>query len=240
MDEDETENRVEHEVAPPVENENVQDKVENEEPRQSQEDVQERNWKAIRQKQADLERQLREKDEFIQKVILSQQPQVLQKNEEVDLAPDEYANYGGVHKVAQKTVQPLEQKLKQLEDQIAYQNFLKEYPDYEQTVTKEALSLLEQEKPKIAEKLLKLKDDPLAMATLSYEYIKAYNIGDKLPQARRVREVEKKLEKSSKTVQSPLAYDKRPMAQAFRETDADRKAIYEEMMGFAAGSGFGY
>jgi hypothetical protein len=72
------------------------------------------------------------------------------------------------------------------------------------------------------------------MAITSYKYIKALNLVDKVPNARRVREVEKKLDRNGKTIQSPMAFDKRPMAQAFKSTEADKNRLYEEMMGYAS------
>ena len=62
------------------------------------------------------------------------------------------------------------------------------------------------------------------------------NLGDKVPSARRAKEVEKKLEQNAKTVQTPQAYDKRPMAQAFQMSKAEMANIYKEMMGYAAGN----
>lgn len=72
------------------------------------------------------------------------------------------------------------------------------------------------------------------MAIASYKYIKALNLVDKIPNSRRVKEVEKKLDRNGKTIQSPLAFDKRPMAQAFKSTQEDKNRLYEEMMGYAS------
>ena len=72
------------------------------------------------------------------------------------------------------------------------------------------------------------------MGLHSYKYIKALGLLDKVPDARHKKEVVQKLERNAKSVQSPTAYDKRPMAQAFVSTQADNKRLYEEMMGYAA------
>ena len=71
------------------------------------------------------------------------------------------------------------------------------------------------------------------MGLQSYKYIKALGIVEKLPESRHKKEVVQKLEKNAKAVQSPTAYDKRPMAQAFKATQADSKKLYEEMMFYA-------
>ena len=240
MNEVETENSSETEVAPPVEqvdvNQDVAEKVEQQEP---QEDAQERNWRAQRQRQAELERQVKEKDEQLRLFMKAFQQKEQPKQVEEDDPEDEYANYAGVKKHARKVVEPLEQEVQMLKQQLAYNNLLKKFPDYESVMTADAISLFEQEEPELAQIVAELKD-PIKMGIQTYKYVKALNIGDKVPNARRVREVEKKLEKNQKTVQSPMAYDKRPMAQAFKDSEADKKALYEEMMGFAqqAGSGF--
>jgi hypothetical protein len=52
--------------------------------------------------------------------------------------------------------------------------------------------------------------------------------------ARREKEVDKAIAKSEKSITSPMAYDKRPIAQAFKLTDAMKKDLYREMHGYAA------
>ena len=64
-----------------------------------------------------------------------------------------------------------------------------------------------------------------------------------MAEKRHAKEVEKKIEKNEKTVQSPQAYNKRPMAQAFSMTnmsDGEKTKLYEEMMGYASQAGHGY
>lgn len=58
-------------------------------------------------------------------------------------------------------------------------------------------------------------------------------IVQKVPESRRTKEIEKAVEKAEKAVQSPAAFDKRPIAQAFKMTDAMKKDLYREMTGYA-------
>jgi hypothetical protein len=60
------------------------------------------------------------------------------------------------------------------------------------------------------------------------------NLQAKVPDSRRSKEIDQKLEKNAKTVQSPLANDKRPMAQAFKLTEAEKSQLQDEMMRYAA------
>jgi len=60
------------------------------------------------------------------------------------------------------------------------------------------------------------------------------NLLEKVPETRRRKEIDKAIEKSEKAIQSPIAYDKRPIAQAFKMTDAMKKDLYREMHGYAA------
>lgn len=238
MDETATENNAIQEVEPPELQENVQETVENAELQQNREDAQERNWRAMRQKQADLERQLKDREELLSRLLANAVPPQKQPVEE-EIPDDEYSTYAGVKSVARKQVQPLEQKIEQLEAKLRYRELVEKYKDFEEVVNADTLSLLEQEDPELAQIIADLKD-PVKMGIQSYKYIKALNLSSKVPNARRVREAEKKIEKSEKAIQSPLAYDKRPMAQAFRETEAEKKQLYEEMLGFASKAGFSY
>lgn len=202
----------------------------------SQDDYQARNWAAMRHKMYELEQKLKEKDDLIAKAILTK----TQKEEEPEIAPDEYANYGGVQKVAKKTVQPLEEKLQKLEEELAMQkqrellhSLRNKFSDFDQVVTPETLAILEQKEPELASSIADLRD-PYKIGVQSYKYIKALNLQDDVPAKRRQKEAQKMLEKNEKSVPTPQAFDKRPMAQAFRMTEEEKNAIYNEMMGFAS------
>jgi len=49
-----------------------------------------------------------------------------------------------------------------------------------------------------------------------------------------VKDINEAIEQGEKAVTSPMAFDKRPIAQAFQLTDAMKKDLYREMHGYAA------
>lgn len=238
-------NSEEYEVAPQEtdHNESMQDtqKSQAEAHRLEKEAEQERNWRAMRQREKDLEYQLKQRDELLERVLQStrQQP-VSQEVVEEDEPDEEYVPAGKVKGIARRTVQPLEKKIADLEAKIAQQEQQKlvqslhsKYSDFDDVVNVETLEMLEKTEPELAATIAQFKD-PYKMGLHAYKYIKALGLIDKLPEARHTKEVVQKLEKNSKAVQSPVAYDKRPMAQAFKSTQADKTRLYEEMMAYAS------
>lgn len=243
MDEEQIQNSEVEEVAPP---ENVPDDSTQAESAvqadTSYKEEQERNWKAMRQRQKEIEEDNRRKDEFIAQLLQAQKQQapahVVEQEEQID--PEEFANYNGVQKVTKKTVQPLEEKINKLESLLQKQEqekkiseFRSKYPDFDEVVNIETLELLEKKEPELAFEISQLKD-PFKMGFQSYKLIKALGLAEQVPNARRVKEIDQKIEKNSKAVQSPQAFDKRPMAKAFKTTAADQKRLYEEMMFYAS------
>ena len=113
------------------------------------------------------------------------------------------------------------------------------YTDFDDVVNPETIAILEEQEPELAQTIIDLKD-PYKIGMQTYKYIKALNIVDSVPQARRSKEVGKKIEENKKTVQSPQAFDKRPMAQAFKLTETEKTKLYEEMMSCASQAGFSY
>lgn len=237
-------NSEELEVAPQETDVNETDAQDEAQQDHQQEDVQvdeqERNWRAMRQRQKELEWQLQQKEQMINEFIKTQrQPAAQQPVEEsFNFDPSDYSTYEGVEKLAGKKVQPLEKKIAELEAKIAEQeqkkllNSLKvEFPDFDDVVNVETLELFEKTEPQLAATID--TSDPYRFGIQAYKLIKAYGLTDKLPSARRKKEVEQKLAQSKNTVQSPQAYEKRPMAQAFRTTQSDSKKLYEEMMYYA-------
>jgi hypothetical protein len=75
--------------------------------------------------------------------------------------------------------------------------------------------------------------DPYKIGATSYKYIKALGLGQSAKEAKRTKEVEKAIEKAESAVPSPASFEKRPIAQAFKLTDAMKKDLYREMHGFA-------
>lgn len=209
---------------------------------QARDDANERNWRAMRQRQKEMEYELKQKNEMLEKLLqyhqpARQEPQTIAEPEDPD---DEFVPAGKVKGIARKTVQPLEKKIQDLEAKLAQQEQQKlmsslqsKYPDFEDVVNVETLEMLEKTEPELASTIASFKD-PYKMGLQSYKYIKALNLLDKLPDARRKKEVVQKLDKNSKAVQSPTAYDKRPIAQAYKASQADSKRLYEEMMHYAS------
>ena len=203
-------------------------------------DEQERNWKNMRQRQKEMEIAIKQKDEILEKLLQSQKPQAPTPIVEEEDPDEDYVPAGRVKGIARRTVQPLEKKIQELEARLSQQDedkkirqFRKQYPDFDDVVNVETLELLEKNEPDLAATIAQMKN-PYTMGLHSYKYIKALGLADAVPNARRVKEVDKKLEKNSKAVQSPQAFDKRPMAQAFKSTAADQKRLYEEMMQYAS------
>lgn len=226
-------NSASEEVAPPEAE--VQEAPQ--EQQQPAEDRQDRNWKAARQRIEELERQNREKEELLKKAFDFQQAyqKPAQVADEPDEPDDEYIPKGRVKKLAKKEVEPLQKEIEELKAQLTVQkqrdmlNSLRsKYSDFDDIVNPDSLALFEEKEPELAQTIAEIKD-PYKLAIQSYKYIKASGIADEVPNKRHAKEAEKKLEKNSKTVQSPLAYDKRPMAQAFKMTEAERSKLWEEM-----------
>lgn len=201
---------------------------------------QERNWRAMRQRQKEMEYELKQKNEMLDRFMQMNQtpaPQVIVEEEEPD---EEYVPAGKVKGIAKRTMQPLEKKIQDLEAKIAQQEQNKliqslrtSYSDFDDIVNVETLEMLEKHEPELAATIAQFKD-PYKMGLHSYKYIKALGLADKVPEARRSKEIVQKIEKNSKAVQSPTAHEKRPMAQAFISTQAEKTRLYEEMMMYAA------
>lgn len=242
---DEVVNQSLNEEVAPLETENqespqVQSKVSEEKPK---EDTQNHNWKELNRAKKDLERKLKEQRELNEKLMQyvapPQRPQSIEEPEEPD---DDFISKGKVKKVARKTVEPLEKKIEELESRLEQQRqynqfseLKKRFPDFDEVVNPDTLALLEENEPELAQTIADLKD-PYKVGMQSYKYIKSLKLASSqaVAESRNAKEIEKKIEKNSKTVQSPQAFDKRPMAQAFRMTDAMKQELFREMMGYAA------
>ena len=205
-----------------------------------EEDHQERNWRAMERRQKELELEIRRRDEVLDTVLKNQTPATKTVEEDPDDPDEEYVPAGRVRKIASKQVKPLEEKVKQLEAQVAQQALNKKmdslrtrFSDFDDVVNIETLELLEQNEPELAATIGETTD-PYKIGIQSYKYIKALGLVDKLPTAKRKKEIDKKIEKNEKSVQSPTAYEKRPVAQAMKSTAADKKRLYEEMMFYAS------
>lgn len=230
------------EVAPPEENpvNQANDAL------KARQEADERNWKAMRQKNAELERRLKEREEMLDKMLNAQLSNQTTQKQEVDeldsIGAEEYIPKGKVEKLVEKKAQKYAEEIakREVERHIQKQNdsqFLdrlnRQYSDFSEIVNPETLSLLEEKEPELAQTIADLKD-PYKIGMQSYKYIKAMSLSQKAPEVRRQKEIDKQIEKSEKAIQSPVAFDKRPIAQAFQLTDAMKKDLYREMMGYAS------
>lgn len=240
------ENSVMPEVATPETNHAVQ--AEAPPPVETKQD---KNWREMRMKQQQLENELRmqkEMNERLMQMTLANQPTPKQEVDELDsLSDDEFLPKGKVKKLMQKerdsikkeALQEFENIQKQREQSRFLDNLKSRFSDFDEVVNADTMALLEEKDPELAQTIVELKD-PYKIGVQTYKYIKAMKLSEKVPDARRAKEVDKKLEQNAKTVQTPQAYDKRPMAQAFKMTDSDYKDLYKEMMGYASQASYSY
>ena len=243
-----------NEVAEVVTQDKSHEPVANEQQKSQEQidDRQERNWKAVRERQKELEKELRMQRDMNERLLqLATQNAPKPEVDELDqIGDEEFIPKGKVNKlverkaqrIAEETVKRETEKFMHQHQQSQFMDRLKrQFSDFDEIVNPETLSILEEQDPELAVTIADLKD-PYKIGLQSYKYIKAAGIAEKVPSARRQREVEKKLEQNAKTVQSPQAYDKRPMAQAFKmaDTKEEQRKLYEEMLGYASTAGFSY
>lgn len=207
---------------------------------------QERNWNEVRRKQRESNAKIEAQQEVIE--LLKQQmkspTQESKPDKFADVDPEDYPTWGQVNekftKDTESIVKDTYRKLEAEKNKARFHERLqKEFEDFDSVVNPESLALLEEKKPKLAASIAEHKD-PYVMGLQAYHYLQAMNLSSDVSGKRHAKEVEKKLEQNENTVQSPQAYNKRPMAQAFQYSEADSSKLYEEMMGCAAKSGFGY
>jgi len=232
------------EVAP-QESQNHREGTESE-PQNSKPEVdnwQQRNFKAIRDRQKELERDLQMQRDLNEKLMAmakaSQPPPPIEVDELDSISDEEYVPKGKSKKLVRKEVEPLRKEIEELKMQLnrrdkqdQFHSLKRQFADFDEVVNNQTMALLEETEPELAETILDLKD-PYKIGVQTYKYIKALGIQGKLPDARRAKEVDQKLAANAKTIPSPIASDKRPMAQAFRLTEAEKSKLYEEMTGYA-------
>lgn len=242
---EEVQNSVVQEVAPPEQPQVNEVK----ETQQVQEPINNQHLKAMRLKNAELERelkQLREAQMQIMQAQLANSQPVRQEVDEFDkIGDEEFIPLGKVKKLAEKNTQKVlknteelvrqeVEKALQKQHQDQFMDRLnRQYSDFSEVVNPETLSILEEKEPELAATIADLKD-PYKIGVQSYKYIKAMGLSKSAKEARREKEVDKAIEKSEKAVTSPMAFDKRPIAQAFKLTEAMKKDLYREMHGYAA------
>jgi hypothetical protein len=203
----------------------------------------------MRLKNAELERelkQLRDNQMQMMQAQLASQQSVRQELDEFDkIGDEEFIPLGKVKQLAEKNSQKVlknaedlvekavDRRMKKMQDDQFMDRLNRQYSDFSEIVTPETLSILEEREPELASTIADLKD-PYKIGMQSYKYIKALKLSETAKDVRREKEIDKAIEKSEKSVTSPMAYDKRPIAQAFKLTDAMKKDLYREMHGYAA------
>lgn len=229
---------------------------------QSQPDQQDKSWikkvrrdrdEAIR-KAEEAERKSKLQEELIRQLMANQgQAQAAPQADDDILDQIQREEYVPGEKVAKAIKREREEFRKQLEEikQLQQKQVMarqeedlrKTYSDIDDVVNPDTLDMLKETNPKLFNRVANLlKVDPVDGAIFAYETISAAGIVDKIPGAKRAKEVEKKLEQNKKTIQSPTSFDKRPMAQAmsYPETKAARDALWAETQRYAAQAGGGY
>jgi len=245
MTEMENQNSEVQEVAPQVENQVNEVK----ETQQNQEPVTNQHLKAMRLKNAELERELKQFREMQMQIMQAQVANSAPAKQEVDefdkIGDEEFIPLGKVKRLAEKNTQKVlknteelvrqevQKALKKQEDTQFMDRLNRQYSDFSEVVNPETLSILEEREPELAATIAESRD-PYKIGVQSYKYIKAMGLSKSATEARREKEVDKAIAKSEKSITSPMAYDKRPIAQAFKLTDAMKKDLYREMHGYAA------
>lgn len=209
------------------------------------ENNQDRNWREIRRQNEELKRKAKMQDEMLERLLQQQvQAPSQAKQEEIQIGDEDFIQGSQLKKMRERDREDFKraareeaEKLLQQREQSQFMDKLKrQFSDFDDVVNPETLALLEDNDPELASIIADLKD-PYKIGLQSYKYIKAQGLVDQAPKARRVKEVEKKIEENKKTVQSPQVFDKRPMAQAFKMSHEEMSKLHEEMMYYANMSG---
>lgn len=241
---EEVQNSEVREVAPPEQNQ-----VHEVNEAKARQESDERNWKAMRLKNADLEKELKQLRDSQMRMMEAQLANIAPVKQEMDeldaIGDEEFIPLGKVKKLAEKSGQKVlknaedlvkkevESYFKKQQDSQFIDRLNRQYSDFAEIVTPETLSILEEKEPELAATIADLKD-PYKIGVQSYKYIKAMGLSQSAKDSRREKEIDKAIAKSEKSISSPMAYDKRPIAQAFQLTDAMKKDLYREMHGYAA------
>lgn len=207
---------------------------------------QKENFARLRKKTEQLEQELAMERE-IRNRMLTMMPVKKEEVDELDsIGGDEYINKAKIDRLVEKratqiasdTVKKETDRIFQEQKNAQFLDRLKrQYSDFDDVVNPETLALLEENNPELADTIAELKD-PYKIGLQSYSYIKALNLQDSVPNARRAKDADRKIAENSKTITSPQVYEKRPMAQAFQITDAQKKELYKEMMQYASQAGY--
>jgi hypothetical protein len=191
----------------------------------------------MRRKNDELERKVKIQEEIMER-LMKAQPPAPQEVDEFDQIDDTEVLQKGhtkrmiqseAKKIAKEIVQEEMKQVKQQQHNATFKSRLQsQFSDFDEIVNQESLALLEEQEPELAVTIAESKD-PYKILYQSYKFIKKLGIDKEIPNARHSKEVHQKIEKTSKTVQSPQAHDKRPMAVAFKMTESQRQELANEM-----------
>lgn len=227
-----------------------------ENPQSEEKGDQDKNWRQLRRKAEESEKQLKLYEEkvkmqeelirnFLSQTKPSQQTQqrTIEVDEFADLPADEYLPYGQTRKLVQKDARTIarEEYLameKEREAERFKERLKAQYSDFDDVVNSETIALLEQREPELAATIADLKD-PYKMGLQTYKFITSMGLVMSADERRHAKEVQKKIEHNENNIQSPQAFNKRPMAQAFSTAQMnkdEKQKLYEEMLGYASQS----
>jgi hypothetical protein len=223
-------------------------------------DQQDKGW--IRRNRRDRDEAIRRAEEAERKAkiqeevikqLMTNQPTAIAHSEEDILSQIEREEYATGDKMAKAMKQQKDEFNRQIAElkKQQQQSYLErqeaeirsQYTDYDDVVNPDSLDILKETNPRLFSRVANLlKVDAMDGAIFAYETIKNAGISDKMPESRREKEVEKRLEQNKKTIQSPQSFDKRPMAQAmaYPETKEARQALWAETLKYANQGGGGY
>mgnify|MGYP003657555658 CR=1 FL=1 len=214
-------------------------------PVDEQEEKNARNWRRANEKRKHLEKELKRRDDQIEELIRAvskpQTPETPEVDEFDGIGDEDFIPKGKISQLVKRETKNIREEAKKEVEQVLRkreqarwkERIEKRYPDFEDVVNLDTLDLLEQEDPEMAESIAELKD-PYKVGLQTYKFIKASGLSDRVGSMKRGREVETKIEENAKTVQSPQVYDKRPLAQAYKMTSAEKTSLYAEMMSAAS------
>lgn len=217
-----------------------------------QTESQDPNWlKNLRKERQKLVQENRLKDELISQLMQAKQatPPVQAEDDLIEsIQKEEYVPGEKVAKGFKHLEQKFAKKLEEVENKYkasAYQTQIndlrREFSDLEDVVNPETLQIVKEKNPRLAQTWAGLDDYTLYVQ--AYPYIKHSGILEEVPGFKRAKEVDKKLEQNRKSPPSPLANEKRPIAQAFdfnRLSDVQKKELQKEMYHYASLGGGAY
>lgn len=208
----------------------------------NKESDQERNFKALREKQERLQREYederRRREEYEQVLLkIAQQQQhsnaPKEQEEQIDLQPDDWLTYDQFEKLSAKKTksliqQALEEDRKLRAEQDLPMRLRNQFQDFESVVTEDNVKQLKALEPEVAAALNKI-DDKYAQAVAAYKYIKKL-----VPEAAEQTQFKERVEKNSKKPGSLSSVSSSSLSQAqgFERglTPELKKQLYSEML----------